>query len=469
MLSGAPYGYRYVRKSDETAAFYQIIEAEADVVRLVYERYTVEHLSIGAITRLLNKQGFPTRKRISRWERSTVWAMLRNPGLQRTACFGKTEISQRQRVTRPLRMRGGVAKRNSSNHERPRKEWIEIPVPAIINEETFAIAQELLTANKTHAPRRTIEPSICQGMVSCSKCGYALYRTSTRSSARKIHYYRCLGSDVWRHLNGPVCNNRPVRQDLLDQVVWTEIVKLLEAPRLIDDELNRRLEAAQNAAPTRRRQEALQRDLTRVRKSMERLMTAYQEDLVSLDELRSRMPDLRQREQAAHAELQSITIQAQDRASYLRLAETLAAFLGRLRSSAETLDILERQRIVRLLVKEILVADDAITIRHSIPITATSPHNEEPPKSSKFGTSKHEGYLLRSGRDGTSLGSSLMPLHYHPVREYARVEIAANEPQHAAVRDPHSQPSHQHVVVHSIEEFLQIKLMLAPRKNRSNG
>jgi hypothetical protein len=70
-------------------------------------------------------------------------------------------------------MRNGVAKRNSANHERPRKEWIEIPVPAIINEETFAIAQELLTANKLHAPRRTIEPSICQGMVSCSKCGYA--------------------------------------------------------------------------------------------------------------------------------------------------------------------------------------------------------------------------------------------------------------------------------------------------------
>jgi site-specific DNA recombinase len=227
-------------------------------------------------------------------------------------------------------MRNGFAKRNSANHERPRKEWIEISVPSIINEETFAIAQELLTANKLHAPRRTIEPRICQGMVSCSKCGYA-------------------------------------------QVVWTEIVKLLEAPRLIDDELNRRLEVAQNAAPTKRRQEALQRDLTRSRKSIERLMTAYQEDLVSLDELRSRMPDLRQRQQAAHAELQSITTEAQDRASYLRLAETLAAFLGRLRSSAETLDVLERQRIVRLLVKEILVADDAITIRHSIPVTANSP------------------------------------------------------------------------------------------------
>ena len=69
-------------------------------------------------------------------------------------------------------------------------------------------------------------------------------RTSTRSTARLIHYYRCLGSDAWRHLGGPVCDNRPVRQDVLDPVVWTEIVRLLEDPRLIESELNRRLAAA---------------------------------------------------------------------------------------------------------------------------------------------------------------------------------------------------------------------------------
>ena len=39
---------------------------------------------------------------------------------------------------------------------------------------------------------------------------------------------------------------------------------------------------------------------------MERLLTAYQEDLLSLDELRRRMPDLRAREQSMLAELQAI-------------------------------------------------------------------------------------------------------------------------------------------------------------------
>src|SRR5262245_45027897 len=121
------YGYRYVRKTDETAAYYEVIEAEAEVVRRVYQRYTVQHLRIGAIARRLNDKSVPTRKRVSRWCRSMVWAILRNPAYKGTACFGKTEIRPRQRVTRPLRLRGGVANRNSASHERPREEWIEYP------------------------------------------------------------------------------------------------------------------------------------------------------------------------------------------------------------------------------------------------------------------------------------------------------------------------------------------------------
>lgn len=84
----------------------------------------------------------------------------------------------------------------------------------------FALAAERLADNKRFAPRRTIEPSIVQGLVSCRKCGYALSRKSTRTSARKIHYYGCLGSDAWRHLGGAVCDCRPIRPDLLDQIVW---------------------------------------------------------------------------------------------------------------------------------------------------------------------------------------------------------------------------------------------------------
>jgi len=93
----------------------------------------------------------------------------------------------------------------------------------------------------------------------------------------------------------------PVRQDQLDAVVWTEVVRLLEDPRIIQEELNRRLEAARNADPLKQRQEQLRRDRARLAKGMDRLLIAYQEGLVSLEQLRCRMPELRKQDQALQA------------------------------------------------------------------------------------------------------------------------------------------------------------------------
>ena len=139
VLSGAPFGYRYVRKSDTSAAFYEVMEAAAHVVRMVFEIYTQQGLSTNAIARLLNERQVATRTGKGRWERSTVWGMLRNPAYRGTACYGKTEQRPRQRVTRPLRQRKALPSRDVGGHERPRAEWIEVPVPALVSEETFAL------------------------------------------------------------------------------------------------------------------------------------------------------------------------------------------------------------------------------------------------------------------------------------------------------------------------------------------
>ena len=132
---------------------------------------------------------------------------------------------------------------------------------------------------------------------------------------------------------------------------------------------------------------------------MERLVTAYQEDLLPLDELRRRMPELRAREQSMRAELQAILDQAADRMSFLRLAETLTAFLQRLYEASQSLEIGDRQKIVRLIVKDVLVDNDTITIRHSIPShPRTPPTGTEPPSDGRSLTAD-QGYLLRSGSD----------------------------------------------------------------------
>jgi site-specific DNA recombinase len=399
VLSGAPYGYRYVRKSDSSTAYYEVIESEAPIVRMVFEAYTQQELSINAIARLLNERQIPTRTGTTRWERSTVWGLLRNPAYRGRGCYGKTELRPRQRITRPLRQRHGVASRDSANHERPREDWIEVPVPALVSEEIFALAQEQLEKNKHHSPRRTIETTLLQGMLVCEQCSYALYRTSTRTCKQKLHYYRCLGSDGYRRLKGPVCTNRPLRQDALDEFVWKEIIRLLDDPTLIQGEIDRRREAARNADPLRKREEELRREQARLDKSSERLINAYQEGLITLPQLRQRMPELRKQAQAAESELQSLEMVAADQARYLQLAESLTAFRSKLRLRAETLDIRERQQILRLLVKEVLVNANTITIRHSIPVPASGPGpNSTPrPPSAPSGAFRAPGYLLRTG------------------------------------------------------------------------
>jgi site-specific DNA recombinase len=391
VLSGAPYGYRYIRKSETCGAYYQVLEQEAEVVRTVFDLYTREGLSINAIARWLNEQKVPTRTGASRWCRSTVWAMLRNPAYMGRACFGKTERAERCKMTRPLRQRGGYSPRNSANRERPRKEWIEIPVPPLISEEVFALAQEQLEKNKRHAPRRTIEPTLLQGMLVCKQCGYAIYRSSTRTSKRKLYYYRCLGSDDYRYQNGRICDNRPIRQDHLDKVVWREIIRLLEDPALIQAEIERRLATIRESSPTKRREAVLRKEDTHVQKQIERLLDAYQESLLSLDELRQRLPALHKRAKTIQSELRSLAAATADQQTFLRITDNIEEFFSRLRENADALNVTDRQKILRLLVKEVLVGQDTITIRHSIPVI-----NREPPSGSSGGK-KLPGYLLRSG------------------------------------------------------------------------
>ncbi len=416
VLSGAPYGYRYVRKSDTSAAYYEVLEAEAKVVRLVFETYTQRAVSINAIARLLNERQIPTRTAKTRWERSTVWGMLRNPAYQGKACYGKTKLRPRQRVTRPLRQRQGLPSRDSANHERPRADWIEVSVPALVSEELFALAQEQLEQNKRHAPRRTIQPTLLQGMLACQQCGYALYRTSTRTTKHKLYYYRCIGSDSYRRLKGPVCTNRPIRQDALDKVVWNEIMRLLEDPTVIQTEIARRREVARNADPLRKRDEELRREQARLEKNIERLVTAYQEELVTLPQLRQRMPQLRKQAQAIESELQSLEMAAVDEAKYLQLTESLAAFSSKLRSRAQTLEVGARQQILRLVIKEVLVGHDTITLRHSIPVPQSgSGSNGSASTSGRSPGGPNPDYLLRTGSQRTPLRCPLIHRTHQPI------------------------------------------------------
>src|ERR671937_336825 len=61
VMAGAPYGYRFVKKTDIADGYWEIDESEALVVREIFRRYAEDGCSIGELARWPTAQGIPTR------------------------------------------------------------------------------------------------------------------------------------------------------------------------------------------------------------------------------------------------------------------------------------------------------------------------------------------------------------------------------------------------------------------------
>jgi site-specific DNA recombinase len=411
VLSGAPFGYRYVRKSEHAPAAYQIVEHEAVLVAEMFRRYADDGASIADLTRWLTESGTPTRTGKHRWDRSVVWGMLRNPAYAGTAIFGKTAtINDSPGLNRIARLQGRATPRAIKTVDRPREEWTEIAVPAIVSTETFERVARRLTDNKRFASRNSKVPSLLQGLAACSACGYGYYRTSTRTTNKKIYYYRCLGSDDYRYEGGRVCHNKPVRADYLDHVVWEHITGLLADPHLIRAEIDKRLNQARTADPAVKQRQRLDLALAKATKAITNMIEAFQEQLLTIEELRGRMPDLRARETSLCGQIDALDAQLVDREFYLKLADNLDRFLTQLRDKADLSSIQERQRVLRLLVKNVLIGPEKITIRHRIPARDSANAGPESEVEPDAEGDHSPSYPLRWGRDLPTAGQ------HHPVR-----------------------------------------------------
>ena len=292
---------------------------------------------------------------------------------------------------------------------------LAVGVPAIISAQTFERAAQLLADNKRYAARNTRVPSLLQGLAACSACGYGYYRTSTRTTNKKIYYYRCLGSDDYRYEGGRVCGNKPVRADYPGTVVWDHITGLLADPSLIRAEIGKRLEMARTADPVTRQRERLELESARTRAAITAMIEAFSEQLITIDELRSRMPGLRARDASLHSQLDAIDAQLADRQAYLKLADDLEGFLIQLRDKTRAATVEERQRVLRLLVKDVLIGPEKVTIRHRIPIRERTSRSDQEHDAADTEGDQRASCPLRWGRDFPGFGEPVSPLRVRHV------------------------------------------------------
>jgi site-specific DNA recombinase len=372
VLSGAPYGFRYLKRTDACDARCEIEPLEADVVRKIFGWFVDEQWSISRIARELTIHRVATRHGKSVWDRSTIWGMLRNPAYMGRAAYRKTEMVERTKQTRRARTGRQYPKApKSSSRERPREEWIEIAVPPIVEPSIFERAQEQLQRNKRLA--RHGAPVLLRGLLVCRRCSYALYTSSAQTSKRMYYYYRCRGADGWRYPEGPRCTNPPVRADQLDALVWSQLTRLLEDPDLIRQEIGNRVEELQHAREhTTSGTRSFDDDLAKVERAIAKLLDAYQEDLIELDALRARMRRLNTKRAELEHAVRQAELSAATSQDYLKLVDDISGFTKKLRGASARLSLEDQHKVLRALVKEVLVDDDRIIIRHSIPIKASS-------------------------------------------------------------------------------------------------
>ncbi len=144
----APYGYRYIPKQEEVPGHLVVDEAEADFVRMLVQWLIDEQLTVRQILKRLNAGPWTPRSGKPVWSSSVVHHILSDP------IYTGTAYTNRYRFVPPKKPRVAPrahAAENTCRQPRPREDWIPIPVPAIIAQETFDLAQAHLARNAKHS------------------------------------------------------------------------------------------------------------------------------------------------------------------------------------------------------------------------------------------------------------------------------------------------------------------------------
>lgn len=406
-LSNAPYGYLYVRKNDQEPAHYEILLHEAKVVRRVFKWLVHEQKSIGEIVRILNAEGIPTRKNASRWDRSTVWGLLRNPAYIGKAAYGKTEAVERHgKLLRPIRGRNPIPRRAKSTYrDKASEEWIYIDVPVIVSVKVFTAANEQLERNRRLSQRNARgKRYLLQGLVVCAKCGYAYYgKTVSRAAAKgkdQWAYYRCVGTDSYRFAGGRVCDNKQLRVDQLDSYVWESVRGYLEEPERVVEEWSRRGASDGVQAELRQQRDEAARLLTVQERSLRRLLDAYEAGVLELDELTTRSERVRARIESARGDLKDAEAKLSEMIEIHEVVGRLETFGDRVRGRLDELSWHERRQLIRILVARVEIDEEGATVVYRVP----GPHPEcSPVNSGGEGVEASDKSIHLRGRRASSL------------------------------------------------------------------
>jgi site-specific DNA recombinase len=371
VLSGAPYGYRYISvKETGCEARYEVVSDEAKIVAQVFEWVGRDSLSIGEVRRRLHEQGIKTKTGKDWWDRTTIWGMLKNPAYKGSAGFGKTRIGERLPQLRPQRGQAEQPRKAYSVYATPIEEQEFIPVPAIVSEELFDAAAEQLAENKKRNRQgRRGAKYLLQGLLKCACCGYSYYGKPSRGGrangkTRRYTYYRCIGMDAYRFGGNRICDNKQVRTSVLEEAVWEDVSDLLRDPERLQQEYQRRLNDDNNESSLAIKQNAA--TISKVKRAIARLIDAYEDDLLTKEEFEPRVRQSKNRLAQLQEEQTKLMARANEQEVLRSVVTHIDEFAKQLTDGIEQLDWNDKREVIRALVKRVEIGKEDVRVVYKI-------------------------------------------------------------------------------------------------------
>ena len=240
VMSGAPFGYRYVTVQEGGGqARFEPVAEQARVVQQIFSWIGIDRCSLSEVSRRLQSANelTATGKRI--WSRPAVWHILQNPAYQGQAAYGKTHMMARGKKSRLRAARGRPAEPRRSNAPvtTDPKEWVYVAVPPLVEAALFRAAHAQLEENRSRARQGRRRPGyLLQGLARCARCGYAYYGKTIRQlgagrQMKDFIHYRCGGSDGYRFGGEAICSNKQVQGKFLEKAVLDEVWGLVTNPQ----------------------------------------------------------------------------------------------------------------------------------------------------------------------------------------------------------------------------------------------
>lgn len=362
MVGGhAPYGYRFVRRSDNERARLEVSEFEAAVVREMYRLVLEQRLSTRRLGCHLQERAIPTPRGANQWSPTSIDRILRNPVYKGTFFYQQSEsvLPVRRLTTDPYKQ-----SRKTGTKPRPKDEWITIPVPPIVDEEIWDAVQEQLHQNSLRSPRNNkLHQYLLRGLIRCPRCG----GTYTGYFQHGSRGYRCQRANWAVSSTGKRCRPGAVSAQPVEDAVWRAVTEALQQPELLAKEYDSRITQAASPDSLEAEWKHLAVALKRVKAHEDRVTDAYINEAMELERYKTEMEKLRQHRAELERCIRELDRRRQQEQDSRKALEHLDRFCRQVAQGMDSLTFDGRQQLLRLVVERITVDNGVVRVETVIP------------------------------------------------------------------------------------------------------